>query len=312
MGPVWPSSAPCSRAATTTRRPWPGRVPERSRRRSRIPRRYAHTRVEVADVRGRRRRRTRGSRRSSGRMAAGSRARRAVRARVRRDEEDVEREVVLGTGDHRYRLRADGRGCRTVPPFGIVCGVAVDAEDRVYVYARGERPVTMFAPDGAYLGRGVQRLVLDAHGIHVGPDEAVYLTDRDAHEVLKCRRTARVLMRLGTRGEPSMASALQPPRRPSRSRRMATSTSATAMRTPGCTASTRQGPSWVSWGRPGSGPGEFRTPHDVCVARATASSSAIATTPACKCSTAPERSSRPGPTSSAPRRSPRTARASST
>lgn len=173
-------------------------------------------------------------------------------------------DVILGSGAHRYRLRCDWARLPDGPPFGIVCSVAVDAQDRLIVYARGPRPVTVFGADGTYLGSWGEDTLQDAHGIHVGPDGAVYLTDRDAHEVLKCAPDGSVLMRLGRRGEPSWQAPFNHPTG------IAVAVDGEIYVSDGY-ANARvhrfaaDGTFLGGWGRPGSGPGEFRTPHDVCL-----------------------------------------------
>lgn len=172
--------------------------------------------------------------------------------------------VIVGTGDHRYEVEPSWARLPNGAPFGIVCGVAVDSEDRVYVYARGEHPVTVFAPDRTFLGGWGQELILDAHGIHIGPDDSIYLTDRDAHEVLKCRRDGSVLMRLGTRGAAAMEAPFNHPTA------VAVAADGDLFVTDGYANSRvhrfdAQGRHLMSWGSPGTGPGQFRVPHGIWV-----------------------------------------------
>ena len=174
--------------------------------------------------------------------------------------------IHVGTGGYRYEVEPSWARLPDGAPFGIVCGVAVDAEDRVYVYARGERPVTIFAPDGAFVGSWGEDWILDAHGIHVGPDDAVYLTDRDAHEVVKCTRDGDVLMRLGTRGVPAMEAPFNHPTA------VAVAPGGDLYVTDGYANSrvhrfNAEGRHLASWGEPGSGPGQFRVPHGIWVSR---------------------------------------------
>lgn len=174
--------------------------------------------------------------------------------------------IVVGTGAHRYVVEPSWARLPDGSPFGIVVGVAVDGADRVYVYARGPRPVTVFSPEGAYLGSWGEDLILDAHGIHVAPDDAVVLTDRDAHEVLKCAKDGRVLMRLGTRGVAAMEAPFNHPTA------VAVAPDGELYVTDGYANSrvhrfSADGSHLSSWGEPGSGPGQFRVPHGVWVAR---------------------------------------------
>ena len=66
-------------------------------------------------------------------------------------------------------------------------GVAVDSHDRVYVYQRQGPPVLVFDRQGHFLAPWDRPggVPADAHHVHVGPDDTVYLVDRDAHQVLQ-------------------------------------------------------------------------------------------------------------------------------
>ena len=64
--------------------------------------------------------------------------------------------------------------------------------------------ILVFDADGHFLtGWGGQRL-RDAHGIFIGPDDHVYLCNRDEHEVLKLTPEGRTVLALGQRGRPSL------------------------------------------------------------------------------------------------------------
>src|SRR5947209_4537170 len=67
--------------------------------------------------------------------------------------------------------------------WGEVVAVATDSHDRVFVCSRSEHPVTVFAPDGAFLRSWGEGLFVRPHGICVGPDDTVWCTDDTAHTV---------------------------------------------------------------------------------------------------------------------------------
>ena len=64
-----------------------------------------------------------------------------------------------------------------------VSAVAIDSQDRVFVFNRGEHAVIVFAPDGTFLRSWGERLFARPHGIFIGPDDAVYTTDDLDHTV---------------------------------------------------------------------------------------------------------------------------------
>src|SRR5258705_13916594 len=67
--------------------------------------------------------------------------------------------------------------------FVEATSVGVDAKDNVFVFNRGEHPVIVFDRDGNFLrswGEGVFRR---AHGITLGPDGTIWLTEDLPHPV---------------------------------------------------------------------------------------------------------------------------------
>ena len=52
------------------------------------------------------------------------------------------------------------------------------------MFQRGDPPVIVFEPSGAFRGAWGEGRIADAHGICVSPDDRVFLVDRDAHQIL--------------------------------------------------------------------------------------------------------------------------------
>src|SRR5947209_15344001 len=87
-------------------------------------------------------------------------------------------------GSGRFRYRVDPQW--TIPAdrsLGEVVGVACDAEDRVYLFARGTPAVSVFTRDGQALTAWGDGLFTRPHGICIGPDGAIYCTDDFGHSV---------------------------------------------------------------------------------------------------------------------------------
>jgi len=59
--------------------------------------------------------------------------------------------VVLGSGDHRYRVVLDWAKLPDGWEFRDVAAVAVDSKDRVYVFNRGDHPMMVFDREGNFL-----------------------------------------------------------------------------------------------------------------------------------------------------------------
>jgi DNA-binding beta-propeller fold protein YncE len=99
----------------------------------------------------------------------------------------------VGSGRWTFEAVPDwGRGAGGVPEFGTVSGLACDSRDNVYVFNRTGQPgVYVFTPDGALQRTWGADVFRHAHGIWIGPDatrggeEVVLVTDRDLHQVIK-------------------------------------------------------------------------------------------------------------------------------
>jgi len=107
--------------------------------------------------------------------------------------------VILGSGEHRYRV---DEGWGELPPdikFGDCAGVALDSRDNVYVFNRGAHPVIVFDRSGKFLRSWGQDVGFTrAHGAAMGPDERLYLTDDDGHAVRVFTLEGKLLQTIGT------------------------------------------------------------------------------------------------------------------
>ena len=111
--------------------------------------------------------------------------------------------VILGSGEYRYRVVEDWAKLPDGWEFRDVAAVAVDSTDTVYVFNRGEHPMMVFDREGNFLRSWGEDLFTRAHGIHVGPDDALYCTDDGDHTVRKCTTDGKVLLEIGIPGTPA-------------------------------------------------------------------------------------------------------------
>lgn len=160
-----------------------------------------------------------------------------------------------------------------------VAAVACDRRDRVFVFNRGDHPVMIFEADGAFVASWGEGLFTRPHGIFIGPDDAVYCTDDLGHTVRKFTSEGRLLLTLGS-GAPSDTGATSIDYRTIRR-------AAAPFHYPTNLALASDGAMYVSdgygnarvhkfsadgrlllsWGEPGSGPGQFQVPHGIAVGR---------------------------------------------
>jgi sugar lactone lactonase YvrE len=175
--------------------------------------------------------------------------------------------VILGTGAYRYEVVDTWAKLPPGQEFDAdVAAVGVDAQDRVYAFNRGRHPMVVFDRDGNFLrswGEGVFRR---AHGVHMAPDDTLWLTDDGDHTVRHCTLDGAVLLTIGIPGAPSPYMSGAPFHRCTH------------------TALSPQGDLYVSdgygnsrvhkyspngallrsWGEPGTDPGQFNIPHNIC------------------------------------------------
>src|ERR1700693_2319083 len=112
--------------------------------------------------------------------------------------------IIVGTGDFKYRIVEDWAKLPDGWSFKEVGAVGVDAKDNVYVFGRGEHPMMIFDRSGNFLRSWGEGEYPRAHGVHMGPDESIYLTDDGGHFVRKCRiEDGKVLLELGVPGKPA-------------------------------------------------------------------------------------------------------------
>ena len=175
---------------------------------------------------------------------------------------------TIGAGDFRYEYQPGWPQMPSGMSLQEPSGVAVDSMDRVYVYQRQGPPVLVFDCNGHFLKPWERRngVPLDAHHIHIGPDDTVYLTDRDAHQVLIYDSVGNLQRSLGTRDRAAMQAPFNHPAdvcvAPSGELYVADGYGNSSVHRFSAT-----GDYISSFGSPGSGPGQFRVPHSVRVSQ---------------------------------------------
>ena len=106
---------------------------------------------------------------------------------------------VYGIGDFRYEY-VDGWG--TLPEgvtFHECPGVAVDAQDNVYVLTRGQHPIMVFDREGTYLRSFGQGYFSDrTHGLYIAHDSSLLVADDGIHTVQKFTTDGGQLLEIGT------------------------------------------------------------------------------------------------------------------
>ena len=173
---------------------------------------------------------------------------------------------ILGVGIYKYEPIADWACLPPEIQLGDVAGIAVDDQDRVYLFNRGASPVVVLSQDGDVLSTWGQGIFINPHGASIGPDQCIYLTDNFDHTVRKFTLEGRLLLEIGTAG---LDSGFMSGRPFCKCTHSAVSPSGNIYVSDGYQNACihkfdPNGRLLKSWGSPGVGPGEFNLPHNIC------------------------------------------------
>jgi hypothetical protein len=174
--------------------------------------------------------------------------------------------VILGAGAYRYEVV---EGWAKLPPgmqFNAdVAAVGVDRQDRVYCFNRGAHPMVVLDRDGNFLRSWGEGVFKRAHGVHVAPDDTLWLTDDGDHTVRHCTLEGKVLLTLGVPGTPTGYMSGEPFHRCTHT---ALSPHGDLYVSDGYGNArvhkySPDGRLLASWGEPGTDPGQFNIPHNI-------------------------------------------------
>ncbi|MFN8525837.1 MAG: peptidyl-alpha-hydroxyglycine alpha-amidating lyase family protein [Chloroflexota bacterium] len=174
-------------------------------------------------------------------------------------------------------------------PAGIthkdVSGVAVDSRDRVFIVTRHPDIVVVYERDGTFIASWGAGVFGNTHGITIGPDDTVWITDNRDHCVRQLSQQGELLMTLGTPGVPT-DTGYHTTGKPEIHHNETVLRSAGPFNSCTNVAFGPNGDLYVadgygnarihrftsagtlvhSWGEPGTGPGQFHIPHGIWVA----------------------------------------------
>ena len=175
--------------------------------------------------------------------------------------------TILGDGDFVYEELTSWAQLPDGWIFMEVVDVATDAQDRVYVFTRGEHPMIVFEQDGSFVTSWGEGMFTRPHGITVAADGTLYCVDDDGHWIGQFTVDGELLSAIGTRDEGAPYQSGDPFCRPTKvafepqSGDLYISDGYGNARIHKYSA---DGKHLISWGDYGSDPGEFNLPHSVC------------------------------------------------
>jgi DNA-binding beta-propeller fold protein YncE len=173
--------------------------------------------------------------------------------------------VVIGEGDFRYGVAEAWGSLPAGWSFKEVAAVGVDSTDHVYVFSRGDHPMTVFDRHGAFLRAWGKDIFTRPHGIHIGPDDAIYCTDEGDHCVRKCTPDGKVLLTIGLPGTAATYMSGAPFHRCTHTA-LSPNGDIYVADGYGNARVHKYAPDgrWLtSWGEPGTDPGQFNLPHNI-------------------------------------------------
>jgi DNA-binding beta-propeller fold protein YncE len=193
--------------------------------------------------------------------------------------------TVVGSGKHRYEVREDWAH----PPQDLeimACSVTVDSKDRVYCFNRAkEHPVLVFDRDGRFLSSWGAGQFAFPHTIRVDKDDNLWLVDRDHGQMMLFTTSGQLLRTIGTRGYRSDTGVAADDFRSDAYRDVThgggpfnlptdidVAPSGEMFMTDGYGNArvhkfAPDGTHLLSWGEPGTAPGQFNLPHAVWITK---------------------------------------------
>ena len=192
----------------------------------------------------------------------------------------------LGVGDYQYEAVEDWPGI-TIP--GVSSDVATDSKRRAYVATRTNQEsdnntgaILVFDENGKFLSAFGGDKLRTPHHITIGPEDEIYHTDSFDHTVRKYSTDGELLQVIGTPGQPGLPDApFNQPTCAVRSPKSGDIFVSDGYRQSRIHRFTYEGELVLSWGKgdlnlydeevfnspatPGTGPGEFHTPHGLTV-----------------------------------------------
>src|SRR3954451_14005702 len=184
---------------------------------------------------------------------------------------DIQRETpmaaIVGSGEYRYRIIEDWAKLPDGWSFKEGAAGGGDKDGNVYWFNRGYHPMMGFDRDGNFLRSWGEGQYPRAHGVHMGPDESIYLTDDGGHFVRKCRlEDGKVLLEPGAPGKPAPYMSGEPFHRCTHT---ALSPKGEIYVSDGYGNArvhkySPDGKLLLSWGEPGTDEGQFNIVHNIC------------------------------------------------
>jgi hypothetical protein len=175
--------------------------------------------------------------------------------------------TILGSENYRYAEAGEWPQLPDGWELGEVVDIAVDAQDRAYIFSRGEHPLMIFAQDGQFIGSWGEGQFTRPHGISIDKNGLLYCVDDDGHWVGRYSAEGVLLDSLGKRDSGAAAQSGVPFNRPTKvafDEKTGDLFISDGYGNARVHKFTAEGTHLFSWGDFGTDPGAFNLPHSVC------------------------------------------------
>ncbi len=172
--------------------------------------------------------------------------------------------AVVGMGPYVYGVEPDWSRGAEAAGLAAISKLAADGEGRIYACQRTDPFLVRLSASGQVEARWSNPGILDPHGIFIGPDGALFVVDRDGHCVHAFDRSGAPRFVIGDRTRPRFQAPFNHPtdvaQAPDGNLFIADGYGNSMVHRFGA-----DGSHIASWGSPGSAPGQFSTPHGICI-----------------------------------------------
>ena len=176
--------------------------------------------------------------------------------------------ATVGSGDYQYERVPVWPNMPKYWEFGAASDGAVNSQDEVYIFSRGAHPLTIWDTDGNFISSwGEGTFSANPHGIYIAPNDNVWLVDRDFHIATEYTPGGEVIRTLGEKLAPTPSFQGLPFNMPSG---LAIAPDGNMFVSDGYGGHrvhkfSADGELLYSWGKQGTGPGEFALLHNIWV-----------------------------------------------
>jgi outer membrane protein assembly factor BamB len=179
--------------------------------------------------------------------------------------------ATLGVGPYTYE--ASGENWGKLPDgwfYKEAASVAVDSQDQVYVFNRGNHPMIVFDREGNVLRAWGEGVFKNPHGVTVAPDDTVWCVDNSDHSIRRFSPTGELLSTLIAANNPAPPMSGKPVNAPTRVAVDPRNGDVLVADGYGNARVHRYSPDGrhlASWGEAGTELGQFNIVHDIAIDR---------------------------------------------